>query len=112
MFNVHFINMVGDVHNMGNSYSNNFDLRNYLNMTADHFMYLFPCNELEIKGYIASIKSNSPLSQINNLSFCHGVLPVNLTYLNLCLFKETKSGRKSDIIDYRLISKLPSFSKV
>ena len=128
VFNNHFINVVDTAN--ANSSDESTDFRNFLNMPTDFSMYLFPCNELEIKELITTIKSNSPgydeingvllketadyivipLSHIINLCFRHGVFPDRLKIAKALPLH--KSGSKSEVNNFRLISILPSFSKV
>ena len=50
------------------------------------------------------------MSMLVNLSLSAGVVPVNLKYAKVCpVFKE---GSRNDFGNYRLISILPSFSKI
>ena len=126
-FNDHFINIVDNVSHAEDSLRN---FRSYLNPSPLYSLYLVPCTVLEIKNYINSLKSNSagydeitatllkqtvdhisiPLTHILNLSFRHGVFPARLKIAkSLPLYK---SGCKSDINNYRLISILPAISKI
>ena len=127
-FNNHFINI------LDNSYTNDdnevTDNSNYFQTAANFSMFLFPCDEKEVASYINSLKSNSsgfdeitatllkqsltsiliPLTYIINLSFGDGIFPDKLKIAKALPIH--KVGDVNEINNYRLISILPSISKI
>lgn len=65
-----------------------------------------PCNPLKLTADYITI----PLTHIINLSFLKGRFPDKLNYAKAIPLH--KSGDKNDLNNYRLISILPSFSKI
>ena len=115
-FNNYFVNIIhndSDIDDVNVTTS----FRDFLNSSPLFSFYLFPCNELEIKGNINSLKSNSagydkitatllkqtidhisaPLSHLINLSFRHGVFSDKL--------KIAKSLQQISTVYYLLLAK-------
>lgn len=57
-FYIYFINIVDNVLNVADDSNFATDFRTYLDPSSVYSMHVFPCNKIEIKGYINSLKLN------------------------------------------------------
>lgn len=111
-------------------YKKNYNYKDYIRNFANFSIYFSPCTESETKSYIDSLKSNAagydditavvlkqssnyisfPLTHIINLSFRRGVFRDKLKIAKAIPIHKAKC--KSNINNFRLISILPSISKI